>query len=73
MAKLHQANVNERVIIDCSHGNSQKNFRNQSRVCESVAKQIQDDCSRKILGVMIESHIHEGAQPHIPGCKITKK
>lgn len=66
LIKLKKANVNPRIMIDFSHGNSNKNYRNQSKVCESVAIQIENG-SNAILGVMIESHINEGAQFHSPG------
>lgn len=49
------------VMVDCSHGNSQKDFRNQPKVLESVAAQIAAG-DRKLVGVMIESNINEGNQ-----------
>eukprot|EP01066_Platyproteum_vivax_P011781 Platyproteum_vivax@DN5339_c0_g1_i2.p1 len=49
------------VMIDCSHGNSQKDFRNQKKVAASVAEQITLG-TKFICGVMIESHLMEGAQ-----------
>lgn len=49
------------VMVDCSHGNSQKDFRNQPKVLASVAQQIAAG-DRKLVGVMIESNIHEGNQ-----------
>ena len=54
------------VMIDCSHGNSQKNPARQSKVLRDVATQIRGGSSG-ILGVMLESHIHEGRQDWIPG------
>ena len=49
------------IVVDCSHGNSQKVHRNQIRVARDIAQQIRDGESQ-IVGVMIESHIHEGNQ-----------
>jgi 3-deoxy-7-phosphoheptulonate synthase len=49
------------LMVDCSHGNSQKDYRNQPKVLESVAKQIASG-EDAIVGVMIESNIHEGSQ-----------
>ena len=49
------------VMVDCSHGNSQKDFRNQPKVLESVAEQISKG-NKKLVGVMIESNINEGNQ-----------
>ncbi|ODV96808.1 hypothetical protein PACTADRAFT_48618 [Pachysolen tannophilus NRRL Y-2460] len=49
------------LMIDCSHGNSSKDYRNQPKVSKEVSRQISlgED---KIIGVMIESNIHEGKQ-----------
>ena len=48
-------------MIDCSHGNSNKDFRKQSEVLNNVANQIRNGES-KILGIMLESHLKEGNQ-----------
>ncbi len=48
-------------MVDCSHGNSNKDFRRQPVVAESVVAQIKDG-NRSIIGLMIESNIHEGNQ-----------
>ena len=50
-----------RVMIDCSHGNSLKDYRRQGAVADDVARQITDG-SPNILGVMIESHLVAGRQ-----------
>tara|TARA_Y100001978_G_scaffold202034_1_gene221865 strand:+ start:821 stop:1888 length:1068 start_codon:yes stop_codon:yes gene_type:complete len=50
-----------KVMIDCSHGNSNKDYRKQSAVLENIAKQLQDG-EKNILGVMLESHLREGNQ-----------
>jgi 3-deoxy-7-phosphoheptulonate synthase len=64
---LHKAGAPEvGIMVDCSHGNSQKNHKNQPAVCETVAKQVTDG-SASIIGVMIESNIVEGAQKLDPG------
>ncbi|KAL8872323.1 MAG: hypothetical protein Q9174_002030 [Haloplaca sp. 1 TL-2023] len=58
---LRKKGTREVMMIDCSHGNSQKNHRNQPLVASTIATQIrQGDPS--IVGVMIESNIHEGSQ-----------
>ncbi|CUM65798.1 uncharacterized protein PRCAT00003446001 [Priceomyces carsonii] len=49
------------LMVDCSHDNSQKDYRNQPKVLDSVASQIEKG-ENKIIGVMIESHINEGKQ-----------
>jgi 3-deoxy-7-phosphoheptulonate synthase len=48
-------------MIDCSHGNSQKNHRNQPKVADSICQQLIDG-DEAITGVMLESHLHEGRQ-----------
>ncbi|KAF8331591.1 3-deoxy-7-phosphoheptulonate synthase [Amanita rubescens] len=49
------------IMVDCSHGNSQKNYRNQPLVLDSVCEQLRAG-QKHITGVMIESHINEGRQ-----------
>ncbi|CAN1484931.1 AroG 3-deoxy-D-arabino-heptulosonate 7-phosphate (DAHP) synthase [Fimbriimonadaceae bacterium] len=56
----------QRVMIDCSHGNSSKDYRKQGAVLRDVAGQIRSG-SKDILGVMIESHLVEGRQDAKPG------
>jgi len=60
---LIKKKIGTRVLIDCSHGNSGKNYRNQPLVLESVMNQIENG-EKNIGGVMIESHLKEGAQKH---------
>jgi 3-deoxy-7-phosphoheptulonate synthase len=52
---------NPSIMIDCSHGNSQKNHNNQPKVLDDVCTQLRGG-DRSITGVMIESHINEGKQ-----------
>ncbi len=49
-------------MIDCSHGNSQKDPARQREVLNSVAEQIGQG-NRSIIGVMLESNLEEGNQP----------
>lgn len=49
------------LMVDCSHGNSNKDYRNQPIVSKEVARQIANG-EDKIIGLMIESHINEGKQ-----------
>ena len=55
-----------RLMIDCSHGNSQKKPENQVGVSASIASQLATGDSR-IFGVMIESHLVAGRQDLRPG------
>ncbi|CAH7686333.1 3-deoxy-7-phosphoheptulonate synthase [Phakopsora pachyrhizi] len=54
------------IMIDCSHGNSQKDHRNQPKVVKSICEQLRAG-EESITGVMIESHINEGRQDIPPG------
>ena len=60
-AKLKEKNLNPGVMIDCSHGNSQKNYTQQSKVLNDIATQISAG-EKAIAGVMLESHLVEGRQ-----------
>ena len=66
LTALKEAEVNESIMIDASHGNSQKKFKQQIPVIDSICEQISDG-NKNIKGVMIESHLNEGNQ------KITEK
>ncbi len=58
------------VMVDCSHGNSLKDYRKQPLVTDSLAEQISNG-SKSITGVMIESHLVEGRQDAKPGQPLT--
>lgn len=60
-AALAKSGVNPRLMVDCSHGNSLKNHKNQPKVAAVLAEQIEKG-EDAIMGVMIESHINEGNQ-----------
>jgi 3-deoxy-7-phosphoheptulonate synthase len=49
------------LMVDCSHGNSNKDYRNQPIVSKEVARQVANG-EDAIIGLMIESHINEGKQ-----------
>ncbi|KAI9895025.1 MAG: 3-deoxy-7-phosphoheptulonate synthase [Vezdaea aestivalis] len=51
----------EIMMIDCSHGNSKKDHRNQPSVAKAVGDQIAKG-EKGIIGLMIESNINEGNQ-----------
>ena len=61
VSKLIEEKTNKNVMVDFSHGNSQKNHENQKLVCKSIANQIEKG-NMHITGVMIESHLKEGNQ-----------
>jgi len=49
------------IMVDCSHANSEKDYRNQPKVCAELGAQIAGGDS-SIRAVMIESHLKEGSQ-----------
>lgn len=70
ITKLEQDLINNKVesavIVDCSHGNSLKQFQRQEIVAENIGEQIKKG-NKIIKGIMLESNINEGKQ------NITKK
>lgn len=60
-AMLTEQNLPLSLMVDCSHGNSNKDFRNQPLVAGDIARQIAAG-SRSITSVMIESNLIEGNQ-----------
>ena len=58
---LDKYQLENNIIIDASHGNSNKNFKEQINVIENVLSQKKKG-DRKIIGIMIESFINEGKQ-----------
>jgi len=58
LAKKNQAQI---MMIDCSHGNSLKDHRNQPKVARTISEQLRQG-DESIIGVMIESNINEGTQ-----------
>ncbi|MBN8509596.1 MAG: 3-deoxy-7-phosphoheptulonate synthase [Burkholderiales bacterium] len=63
---LRRAGLREQVMIDLSHGNSRKQHMRQVEVAADVAAQVAGG-ERRIVGVMIESHLEEGRQDLEPG------
>jgi 3-deoxy-7-phosphoheptulonate synthase len=57
--KLEKKGLNARLMVDCSHGNSEKDHRNQPKVAKALAEQIAKG-ETGVMGVMIESFIGEG-------------
>ena len=65
-AQLGLAKLPARVMIDCSHANSNKDYRRQAIVARDVAGQIASG-DQRIIGAMIESNLVAGAQKLVPG------
>ncbi len=64
--QLEKANLNNKIMIDCSHANSGKDHTKQADVCRDIAGQISNGDSR-IFGIMLESHLVAGRQNIVEG------
>lgn len=67
--ELLAANIQPNVMVDLSHANSNKQYEKQIEVGESVADQIATG-NKKIIGIMIESHLVAGKQDVQAGQKL---
>jgi 3-deoxy-7-phosphoheptulonate synthase len=65
-ADLAKAKLPERLMVDCSHANSSKQHHRQLDVARDIAGQMREG-STSIFGVMVESHLNDGAQKFTPG------
>jgi 3-deoxy-7-phosphoheptulonate synthase len=65
-ALLQAAGLRPQVMVDVSHANSSKQHQRQIAVAEDVAAQIAAG-DRRIIGLMVESHLEEGRQDIVPG------
>ena len=63
---LQASGLRPQVMVDVSHANSSKQHAKQIEVAHDVAGQIAGG-ERRIMGLMIESHLHEGRQDQRPG------
>jgi 3-deoxy-7-phosphoheptulonate synthase len=63
---LEQAGLPARLMIDASHANSSKRPDQQPRVVDDIALQLEGG-ERRIVGVMVESHLVAGRQELTPG------
>jgi 3-deoxy-7-phosphoheptulonate synthase len=64
--ELANAKLPERLMIDCSHANAAKEYKRQMEVARDIAGQL-GRAERRIVGVMVESHLVEGRQDLEPG------
>ena len=65
-AKLVKAGLEPRLMVDCSHGNSNKDYSRQPLVARDLCAQVGSG-SQAVCGVMLESHLVEGQQKYQPG------
>ena len=68
--RLRAAGMNPRLMVDCSHANSQKQYHKQIEVCRDIIHQIKTG-QDNIFGVMIESNLVEGRQDFEVGAELT--
>ena len=64
--QLEMAGLPARIMIDCSHANSSKDYKRQAMVARDIAGQISAG-DRRIIGAMIESNLIAGAQKPVAG------
>ena len=69
-ARIARAGLEPRVMIDASHGNSEKIHARQLDVCDDVCAQIGAG-DRRMAGVMLESFLVAGRQNHVAGKELT--
>jgi len=67
---LGSASLPQRLMIDLSHSNSSKQYKKQMEVATEVGSQIAQG-DRRIIGVMVESHLVEGRQDLVAGKPLT--
>ena len=65
---LRNAGLKEGLMVDCSHGNSGKDYTQQYSVLMNVIQQIKDNPN--IIGIMMESNLREGKQQLIKDQKL---
>ena len=70
--QLAKAGLDAKLMIDCSHANSNKDYTRQMIVAQDIAEQLKNG-EDAIMGVMVESHLVEGRQdkPETYGQSIT--
>lgn len=64
--EISEAGLRPKLMVDCSHANSQKQYQLQKKVARDLSDQVSGGDTR-IMGLMVESHINEGKQAHSPG------
>ncbi len=64
--RLASKGLPERVMVDCSHGNSHKDHLKQRDVVADVCAQVAGG-SQQIFGIMLESYLVEGRQDYVAG------
>jgi len=68
--QLIKVGLSPKLMVDCSHANSRKDYRRQMEVAQDVAAQLENG-EDNIMGVMVESHLVEGRQDLVEGKPLT--
>ncbi len=66
IAALQEAKLAPRLMVDCSHGNSMRDFQQQKTVVDALAEQLRSG-SQHVFGTMLESNLVSGKQAYTPG------
>src|SRR5947209_16865303 len=64
--ELAASGLEQRMMVDCSHSNSQKMYQRQIDVAREIARQVAAG-EERIFGIMVESHLKAGRQDLVPG------
>src|SRR5213592_3656620 len=64
--ELAASGLEQRLMVDCSHSNSQKMYQRQIDVAREIARQVAAG-EERIFGIMVESHLKAGRQDLVPG------
>jgi 3-deoxy-7-phosphoheptulonate synthase len=64
--ELASAGLAQRLMVDFSHANSSKDYKRQQDVAVDVGGQLANG-ERRVVGVMVESHLNAGRQDLLPG------
>lgn len=65
-SQLEKNGLRPQLMVDCSHANSNKDYRRQVDVCNNISAQLKGGENR-IIGVMLESHLKEDRQDVVTG------
>lgn len=71
LAKLDAAGLIPALMVDCSHDNARKDFKQYPAIMEDIVRQIADG-QDGIIGAMIESNLHEGNQKIAPRAELAR-
>ncbi len=61
VSRLKSEKLFSSLVVDCSHGNSKKDYKNQEKVFKNILEQRLRG-NGNIVGAMLESYLNEGSQ-----------